>query len=259
MDAQVTQLILIGAGTASAVRPAAELVKEFTLRIFGPAADEIGKAIASPFAAFNERRAGRAAGMIGSAARVVSTSGLEAQSVPDYLLMPLLTHGSLVDDTDLQAVWSQLLATAAVEPEAVWPAFPQILSELSGKEVRFLSSLIVGRELDWYERWGTSIALHRRAFGEAEPEDERIMIENLIRLGLIRREPPEIELHPEKLAEMLVKITKGDHVFPARLDRERFGPRYSITALGIAFVSACAGLGAVKFKPRPEPQTKRPK
>ena len=143
-----------GAGGAGAAKPTAELLKEFTLRIFGPPADEIGKLLATPFARLNERRAARAVALIAGAATVVTGTDTEPQRVPDHLLLPLSTHGSSIDDSDLQAVWAQLLASAATDAAAVWPAFPQILSELSAKDVVSLSGLIDGRELEHYERLG---------------------------------------------------------------------------------------------------------
>lgn len=257
MDPQTAQMILIGAGGAGAAKPTAELVKEFTLRIFGPPADEIGKLLSSPFARLNERRAARAAALIAQAAVVVAHSDAEPRPVPDYLLLPLLTHGSLIDDSDLQGVWAQLLASAATDAATVSPAFPQILSELSAKDVVMLSGLIGARELEHYERLGTHVHFEweHRPFGQpgATPSDY-VARENLIRLGLVRREPPDVELEPEKLAEMLVKMQRGQPVFRAKLNEERFGPRYSITALGIAFVSACAGPNGVRIKPEPRPE-----
>lgn len=251
-DPETTKLIIIGAGSAGAAKAATELVKDFAVRVFGPSADEVGKLIASPFARLNQRRAERAAQLIETAAHLIASREMEAQHVPDYLLLPLLSHGSLIDEADLQAVWAQLLGSAATEPDSVWPSFPQILSELSAREVRLLNSLLPAGELDWHQRHGFRISLDIRngELATNRAPDDHLMVENLIRLGLLRQDRRDVELHPEKLAEMLVKLQRGQAYFPLRLDEQRFGPEYSITALGVAFVVACAGPGSVVVKKR---------
>ncbi len=259
MDPEATKLILIGGGVGAA-KPALELIKDFTLRIFGPAADEIGKAVASPFARLNERRAERAANILVKAAGVVAQYGEEPHPVPDHLLLPLLTHASLVDDEDLQAVWAQLLASAAVDSEAVLPAFPQILSELSGREVAMLNEAVRGREFEFYERRGTRVFFKddMRSFADPPPDDVHyIGKDNLIRLGIIEVARPKVELEAEELARMLVKMQRGQHVRSIKLGEERWGKEYSLTSLGVAFVIACAGPGAIKFKPEP-PEFRNP-
>jgi len=189
------------------------------------------------------------------------SKGIDPRKVMPSTLLPLLEAASIQEDPFLQETWARLLASAASEPDAVRVAFVQMLSGLSATDVQLLNGLVAEREFEWYERSGTTVAIdyHFHKMKREMSGEESIAIENFLRLGILRRDEPEIELTGEKLAEMLVNIQRGGHVWPLRLGEERSGPSYSITALGIHFIVACAGPGAITFKPQPTETPRQPR
>jgi hypothetical protein len=240
MDAGTAAVIIFGLKTFG--KPAADVAADFAKRALGPFGDAAGKALASPIEQFNERRARRFQQILAKTADALSE--IEPQPVPDYLALPLIQHGTLVDDEDLQAIWAQLIASASSGSAecAVWPSFPQILSELSPLEARILGHLyevILSRyrgEYDYTElEIGSFVELHG-----GSTQDARLVQDNFIRLQLLRRHPvmrgDEIGKVVAKLIESRGSASLGD----VELEDNRFGS-YKVTALGWAFLKACAG------------------
>ena len=69
------------------------------------------------------------------------TEGKEIHAVPGRTYLPLLTAASCEDDPDLQKLWAALLASAALNPDMIPPAYPKMLSELSPLDARILEYL----------------------------------------------------------------------------------------------------------------------
>lgn len=121
--------------------PSAALVSGFVERVFGPAADATGDALAQPIRDWQHRRNKRAQRLMVEAAQIVDRQKLEPHPVPGRLLFPILEKSSVEEDERLCCHWVSLLASAAINPDAVPPSFPHILAELSPLDAQVLNRL----------------------------------------------------------------------------------------------------------------------
>jgi hypothetical protein len=103
-----------------------------------------GEWLAVPVEMRRDKRRLRATKVVEESARQLQQSGDEPKAIPERMLIPLLEKASLVEEEELQHVWSSLLANMARNPEGVLPAFVGILGELSPIEVRLLASWAQG-------------------------------------------------------------------------------------------------------------------
>jgi len=242
MDIATSAAVIVGLRTIG--KPAGELVKDFVGRIFAPVGDALGQAMAHPIVEWNKRRAATAEQLLSASAQILEDAGCEPQPVPPYILLPLLEKGSLVEDSDLQAIWSQLLASAAsaVPGLAVWPSFPQILSELSPQEAKLLSWIYSGIQSrqDQGEFGGTAyLWLYYEQNKIERTPAWAVMEDNIIRLQLLRRTHPV--LTGGDLKDALARIKRPtSHFDDIPLKDARMAGEI-VTALGAAFMKACAG------------------
>src|SRR5436853_5214114 len=83
-----------------------EIAGKFLERIFGPAADALGDAMASPIQDWHRRRVQRAGQIVRDAAEIVAGLGHEPHPVPGRVLWPILEKGSLEETPELQQRWT---------------------------------------------------------------------------------------------------------------------------------------------------------
>ena len=188
MDIVTSAVVLAGLKHLGA--PNAKMLADFVGRVLGPAGDELGQVLADPVREYRERRAMRAQELLLAAVAQLERSGQVAEPVPGRVLMPILEHGSLEEDEQLHQKWVNLLATAAMRPSSVPPAFATILGELAPVDARVLD-LCYG---EWAatqdpKAWSligssTNLAEYMDMAGISEHEG-RLVEDNLIRLRLL--------------------------------------------------------------------------
>lgn len=245
MDAGTSAAVI--AGITVLGKPAAEVVKDFVGRVFGPTTDAIGTAVADPFVQFNKRRALRSEYVLLESAKLLAQCGHEPKAVPDTILLPLLNHSSLVDDEHLQRLWVQLLASAASGDGAskVRPAFPQILSEMTYEEAHLFKH--IWERGEEHKAMSFHVDEIMSSYGllyqsTLRPWEYYLMFDNLCRLRLI-------ELHPQ-ISGRAVSEAMGtlQHGYDAREARITIEPgvddRLFLTVMGGEFMEACLGPAA---------------
>lgn len=105
-------------------------------RLFGGAVDQIGGEWEDRLKA---RRLLRRAKVLAKLKQQLDDAGFEAQQISERVWVPALQAVSLEDDDTLQDTWASLLANAAnPDVDPVPPAFPEILGQLTAREVGFL-------------------------------------------------------------------------------------------------------------------------
>jgi hypothetical protein len=152
------------------------------------------------------RRAPHKARLLLRAADKIRQTGLPPRAVSDRLLRAVLEDGALEDDSEMQERWANLLAREATIGD-VPPSFPEILRQLEPAEAALLDSLV--------DEVGFVGAVPVTAL-----EIEGRQLDNLSRLGLVRRYDANDEALPPQLAV----------AFPDQI---------TLTSLGAALVIAC--------------------
>lgn len=225
--------LAVGGVMAYAAKPLIEgLTKTATdlfMRVVGPSADEVGKALGS-----RTRKVMRINEVLEASQEQIAAAGLEANPIEDKLLFPLMEGIAVEDNEDLKRCWASLLANASTESNAVQVKFVSMLAELEPKEASLLNALYEKRcsmssylqfdpnatlteSLEWegvridMELSGTFWATRRQ-----DDADYQLAVFALFRLGVLGR--IETNATPER---------------PHRA----FGVR--INRLGMLFVKAC--------------------
>jgi len=156
------------------------------------------------------------------AKKFLDDNGITPQQIPLKIFIPLLEQGALEEDDNIQTKWASLLANAASGNRKVLPNYIEILSGLSAVEVSILDTLhkaILGNTdkkqqmVFSREKIGTSFGLN--------DEDTRLIVENLIRLGICR--PPLSQ--GISFGGMPIALQTTD--------------AFEVTYFGLAFIEAC--------------------
>lgn len=189
----------------------------------------------------------------------VEERGLKISAVPLKILVPLLEHGSLEEEEELQDLWAKML-TNMLDTDANFQnhVFPYILSQISLEDFNQLNILLKNerelskledeeREMTEKHRWehlnkelgilrAKLYAQQQDGFDISSPE-----CDNLERLGLCRRQPPKVYIPEFKTGGESVDyggLTKETwHSLEAEYDTEERG--FRITTLGLLFLNAC--------------------
>ena len=191
---------LIKAGMEGAVggfiAPFSDLLK----RLLGPGADEAGLALKDEIRFLRMKRGKR---LMEQARLIFGAAGKEPERVELKLLLPILEQGSVEEDDDLQDRWAAMLVNSSGQNVLI-PGAPDILRQLTPYEVLLLQmcfdvvrvvvrppSLDLDKKpvneiiIQWY---GVLIEKHNfKRSGMAHHHDQAVMMENLMRLGLLRR------------------------------------------------------------------------
>jgi len=126
----------IEAVASSALKPVNDLITS----IFGPAAEEAGLMLRDHVRIF---RASRQLRLYKRAAEILREASVTPQQVPLKLLFPIIENASIEESDELQDRWANLLARAAdpKDSDNISIAFPEMLRELSSRQVKFLDAL----------------------------------------------------------------------------------------------------------------------
>jgi hypothetical protein len=187
---------------------------------------------------------------------------VEPQRVPTKLFLPIMENAGVEEDESLQERWAALLANAA-DPRRSSPvpvSFSTILRDLEAHEALFLDSLfnsVSGPRSNGYRADGVEIgdeqkliSIYDQIAGRPSGPDlraasERRWVEfwqavnNLIRLGLLAREPAS----PEKPPPLQIPSNRSQKLVAALY--AQYGAlasgrhSFSVTRLGLEFVKCC--------------------
>ncbi|HZS26663.1 MAG TPA: Abi-alpha family protein [Candidatus Angelobacter sp.] len=123
---------LIKAGVEAALKPFADLLD----KLAGPAAEEIGLTLKDHVRVFRLKRQIR---LFERVKAMLADTDMEPERVPFKLLVPVVENASIEENDELQDRWAAMLANAAIKRD-VHPSFPEILRQLSEKEVLYLDA-----------------------------------------------------------------------------------------------------------------------
>jgi hypothetical protein len=246
MDLSTTAVVLAG---LKYVGPhAGKAITDFTAAVFMPSGQALGQVLAHPIVEWQKRRAARAEALIREAAVQLHGAGVEPQAVPGPVLMPLLESGSLEEDAGMRRKWAALLANAAGGDYSVPPGFVSIMADLSPLEARVLDRAYEQASITKFADIPIDALLEDLEL--EEDESAAIVIENIERLGLWRRklqtishlqiknalqQPTIVGTPPAGWAESTRFNNLGEEIVVD--DNTGY---YQFTALGCAFVKACA-------------------
>lgn len=165
--------------------------------------------------------------------------GLQPNKIPTKVIVPLLEHGSLEDDMDLQERWANLLINSAI-PETkndFFASYIEILKQISPEEALILDFLY-----DYYFDNKFSIYYTQEKYESIKgyKVDHFILyIDNLFRLNIIKSCLSE-DINDELSSEMTFRGTWGSdtQLYPYNLwnvntDTTKF------TTLGLDFIRSC--------------------
>lgn len=112
------------------------------------------------------------------------------RKVPVKTLAPLLDHGSLEEDTNMQERWAALLSKAA-DPNCsidFVTVYAEILRQLSPSEVKILDLMFDAYESTLHEQRNETIINHGaiRELLDIAPEEYVLLIQNLLRINLVK-------------------------------------------------------------------------
>lgn len=226
-------------GIAKAIRdtgiPAAiEAAKELLIALVGPASEEAGLLLQDRV---REHRIRNQLATLSRVGELVAEAGLRPGRIPLRTLAPLLDGCSQEEDPDLREMWAALIANASVDPAAVPPSFPHIMSRLSPGDAQSfqraftrqgwpVGAWVVGN----FRRWSG-----RRSTDAKRAWEEDIVVANLESLGLVSEEATE---------SWVRSVIRGDDERgdpftrrPNTIERPRGRP-IVLTGLGEAFLLA---------------------
>jgi hypothetical protein len=226
--------------------------------IFGPSAKELGELFADRI---RYKRLKNQVAIFSKVADILEENNLKASELKLKTLVPLIENSSLEDDELLQTKWANLIANICSSPEdGLEPKLVKTLSNLSTLEAQVLDyifeTFIRERELI-FDRSKNSKYLKYNSIDDVSlnvvtirsykirerfklsKDFTSICIDNLVSLGLIKFEEPEVQIE---------NLGKGSVLFDDEGQSVDFSDAYAsynqsddinMTAYGIYFVSQC--------------------
>ena len=202
--------------------------------LLGPAAAEAGELLADRV---RLRRFKNQIEILRCADEALRESGLNPREIPLRMLVPLIEHASCEEDTDIQELWANLIAsvsTASIHG-AIQAVSIQVLSSISPFEaviLRFIhADYLSTREkklakLDSrYKKSDVPADFYfyrpyelLKSSGLRTDAERTFLLDNLLRLGILRFDNPTLEGG---------EVSDPDHV--------------QLTELGLAVIKACVG------------------
>lgn len=240
-----------------------ESAKNFLSSILKPAAQEFGLLLEDQVRSW---RVKNQINILLKAQKHIEAKGMNIQTIPLKILVPLLEQSSLEEDEDLQDLWATMLMNMLdADQNYQNHVFPYILSQISMEDFDELTQLNIEeeklhttykrmRELHAEEseevQYGSSIyRSHRNKSAEfltleklydkssqegfhiSSPESD-----NLKRLGLIRELPPKILIDEFSTTSREYEHEEW-HQIEAKYDPDDYG--FRITDLGEMFIKVC--------------------
>jgi hypothetical protein len=213
-----------------------EKADAFLRTLLGPATVEVGELLADKI---RVRRFKNQVHVLRLAQEMLESAGLKAQQVNLRTLVPLLERASLEENPDIQQMWAALLANASqtTVSGALQTICIRVLSGISSYEARMLQFIYsdfltqrdskIAKLREWNSRRAEPSAssffyrpndlIDRAPVGVDEGE---FLIDNLLQLGVLRFETPEVEdgevREPKyvHLTEMGLKVVRACHARP---------------------------------------------
>jgi hypothetical protein len=189
---------------------------KFLSTIFGPAAKEMGELYADKI---RYKRLKNQVDILEKSMELMERNNLSPKQLNLKTLVPLIENSSLEDDELLQSKWANLIANIASSPETgLEPKLIKTLSQMSSLEARVLDFVydyflqerqqLFDRLID--SKWANYKSVEgikpdritiredsiKKQFKLTE-EFTIICIENLIALGIIKYEEPEIQIEDD--------------------------------------------------------------
>jgi abortive infection alpha-like protein len=128
---------LVGLGKIpEAIEKFTKECRELLLRLLGPAADAAGERLGDWINAARSKNFER---IVQEVVERLRQAGIEPKPVELKILIPIIQHSSVEENTDLASIWAGLLASAAAGEE-IHPSYPKILAELTPGEARLLNT-----------------------------------------------------------------------------------------------------------------------
>ena len=162
------------------------------------------------------------------AEKIIDKKNIPIKEVPLKILVPLLEKSSLEENEDLQNKWVGLLVNYVDSRKKYRSTiFPSLLSELSTNEIKCLDyfNLRTRKESNTIIRF-EDIPNNLEIYG--------VELSNLIRLGLIGKMPPNINILPVELP-----LDGWDPDITPNATYHGNDLRYQMTELGVEFLKAC--------------------
>ncbi|XOF33518.1 MAG: Abi-alpha family protein [Candidatus Electrothrix sp. YB6] len=208
----------------------------FLDRLLGPSVDEAGYLLADRI---KFRRFRNQVKILQKSEELLESAGIEARQVPLQTLVPLIEKASLEEDPTLQEMWAQLIANAATSDAraGLHRLCVHILSSISPAEAKVLE-----RVFGLYREERPELLVRMRKWNKARPDihaeliffrpeelfehaevsryDIDLLLDNFIRLNLLRWETPEVEddenvspdfVHLTELGLNVIKECIGGH------------------------------------------------
>jgi hypothetical protein len=202
----------------------------------GPAAEEIGLSFRDSVQVWRLKRQVR---LFERVQIICDDAGIKPQSVKLSLLFDVVERATLEEDDELQNLWANLLANAA-DPGGqvrVRTTFPDLLRHISKEEAIYLNEMFEINEM--------ATAYTGRAFLPQTDEEmevslppkrlDEVSYDNLKRLGLIVENDETVPIVPLGIGVNQFRFLTTE--------------RYSLSSLGVAFVTAC-GVPKSLIKPQ---------
>jgi hypothetical protein len=240
---------------ASTVDKGVEIAKGFLSRLINPAAEEIGLLISENIRYLRFKNQVR---ILLKAKAYVEKKNISIKEIPIKILVPLLENASLEDSEELQDKWTGLLVNMIdSESNLQNQIFPYILSQISIGEFQELENLVVEeKEYDRLKSKFEALVVDDPSVSQTETNELLVEVnerekagftfslkgyeeENLVRLGLIRRLPPAINIYstPSQFGSGRPLSTGQSSSTTASYDASEIG--YRVTELGGLFVQVC--------------------
>ncbi len=238
-----------------------EPLSELMIKIFGPAADQIGNIFSDQMQALRFRLA---IGILKRAKERAENHNIPIKNIPIKVIIPLLEGASLEEDESMKDLWVNMLVNLLnAEENFNQHIFPYILSQISRDDYEELLSLKENEDLLTSKRkkldklresettelgYHSSSDEYRTLFKEYDENQQSgfyVSIDssdNLERLKLIKQTPPKIYI-PELLIGGNHDVSFGGlmekyYTIEAEYDIEDFG--FRITELGKKFLAVCS-------------------
>jgi len=216
----------------SGIPAAIEAAKKLLEKLVGPATEEVGLLLQDRV---RQYRIHNQLVVLGKTQEMLEDAGIEPESVPLRVLVPILEGAALEDDESLSTKWAALLANAAKKGNNVnlFPSFSNILSQLSPRDAAILD--ILSRE-KWHhkEKPENKVLLAFRPTIQKSLElsdsEYDLSVDNIVRLGICVADntslPPKVQEDLEILKELDHKLVRRDVLIS--------------TQLGMEFINACS-------------------
>ena len=176
-----------------------EIAEKMLDKLVGPAISETGELIADKIKFYRFKNQIK---ILNNVKKLLEENGLSPKQIPIKLVVPLLENASLEEDSSLQEMWSRLIMNSSTYNYKVslHKACIAILSDLSPTEAKILEMIkddvvekLKQKEKDFFPSTVFYRTYTITSRFKLKQEESDYMVDNLVRVGLLKWEPSEIE------------------------------------------------------------------